>query len=696
MSEEMSLDNIRNIGIIAHIDAGKTTLSERFLYYSGKTYRIGDIDSGTTVLDYLEEERNRGITIVAAAASFNWKSAAAAGLIHLIDTPGHIDFTAEVERSIRVSDGAIVIFSGVEGVEAQSEKVWRQSDHYQVPKLAFINKLDRLGASFSRTFEEITEKFPLVKVTAFQLPIGIESTFSGIVDLLRMKALRFTGEDGAKVVEEDIAAEMLDICREAREKLICAVADLSDVIAEYYLEEKVIPDELLRLEIRKQVIAGKLCPVFAGSAKKNIGVQPLLDSVIDYLPSPEDRRFCMGTCLKTGNPEKVDFHDHNFCGLVFKVIAGGSADLLYLRSYSGHLSVNDILLNSRTGEKVKIKRILRLYSKNVEAVERIGPGDIVGVIGPQQTGTGDTLCSPAKPLALEKIDFPEPVISIAIEPRSSKDKERLHDCLELLCREDPTLELKRHENTGQLILSGMGELHLEINTNRIAREFHIDARFGKPRVAFRETLKNACMVTGIFDRVLGETAYYTEVDILLEPFHCEQGIIVETGIRCKDIIPLRWIYSASNTLMDGLKTGGNLGYALIYIKAIIKDIRGQPENTSEGSVAGAVLDGLQRAIADGTTLLEPLMKLDIISPEDTVGEITGYLQLRRTMIRGIDNIAGARHLHCEVPLAEMFGFSSALPKLSGGRASFSMEPHGYQELSASDLQRLVNDNKVCF
>lgn len=695
MSEE-TLNNIRNIGIIAHIDAGKTTLSERFLYYSGKTYRIGDIDSGTTVLDYLEEERNRGITIVAAAASFNWKSPETSGLIHLIDTPGHIDFTAEVERSIRVSDGAVVIFSGVEGVEAQSEKVWRQSEHYHVPKLAFINKLDRLGASFSRTFEEIKEKFPSVRAAAFQLPVGVESALSGVVDLLRMKALRFAGEDGAKVVEEEIPAEMLDECRAARENLIGAVADLSDIIAEYYLEEKAIPDELLRQEIRKLVVAGKLCPVFAGSAKKNIGVQPLLDAIIDYLPSPEDRRFCMGTNLKTGQPEKVDFHDPHFCGLVFKVIAGGSADLLYLRSYAGHLSVNDTLLNSRTGEKVKIKRILRLYSKNVEPVEKIGPGDIVGIIGPQQTGTGDTLCNPARPLALEKIDFPEPVISIAIEPRSSKDKDRLHDCLELLCREDPTLEMKRHENTGQLILSGMGELHLEINTNRIAKEFHIDARFGKPRVAFRETLKNACTVTGIFDRVLGETQYYTEVDIQLEPLHCEQGIIVETDIRGKETMPSRWKHSAADTLMDGLKTGGNLGYALIYIKAVIKDIRGQPENTTEGSIAGAVLDGLQKAIAGGTTLLEPLMKLDIISPEESVGEITGYLQLRRAMILGLDNIAGARHLRCEVPLAEMFGFSSALPKLSGGRASFSMEPHGYQELSAADLQRLVNDNKVCF
>ena len=696
MSESTSLDNIRNIGIIAHIDAGKTTLSERFLYYSGKTYRIGDIDSGTTVLDYLEEERSRGITIVAAAASFDWKSQEASGLIHLIDTPGHIDFTAEVERSVRVIDGAVVIFSGVEGVEAQSEKVWRQSEHYHVPRIAFINKLDRLGASFSRTFDEITAKFPAVKAAAFQLPVGDESTFSGVVDLLRMKTLRFTGDDGAVVQEEDIPAGMAAECDAAREKLIAAIADLSDTIAEYYLEEKAIPDDLLRREIRRQVIAGKLCPVFAGSAKRNIGVQPVLDAIIDYLPSPEDRRFCAATCLKTGKPEKVDFHDQHFCGLVFKVVAGGSADLLYLRSYAGHLAVNDMVLNSRTGERVRIKRILRLYSKNVEPVEKIGPGDIVGIIGPQNTGTGDTLCSPARPLTLEKIDFPEPVISIAIEPRSSKDKDRLHDCLELLCREDPTLEMKRHENTGQLILSGMGELHLEINTNRIAREFHIDARFGKPRVAFRETLKSACTVTGIFDRTLGDTQYYTEADIQLEPVHCEQGIIVETDIRGKASLPSSWVHSAKDTLMNGLKTGGNLGYSLIYIKATVKDIRGTPENTTEGSVAGAVLEALQQAIAGGTTLLEPLMKLDIIAPEETIGEITGYLQPRRAMIQGIDNIAGARHLRCEVPLAEMFGFSSALPKLSGGRASFSMEPHGYQELSASDLQRLVNDNKVCF
>jgi elongation factor G len=696
MNESEALENIRNIGIIAHIDAGKTTLSERFLYYSGRTYKIGEVDSGNTVLDYLDEERSRGITIVAAAASFNWCSDYGSGLIHLIDTPGHIDFTAEVERSLRVCDGAIVVFSGVEGVEAQSEKVWRQSDHYHVPKIAFINKLDRSGASFTRVLQEITTKFPAIKAVPLQIPVGIESEFIAVIDLLTMKLLRFTGDDGAVITSEPVPLEMQDEATAAREQIIAAVADFSDNIAEYYLTELEVPEEELRQAIRALVISGKICPVFAGSAKKNIGVQPVLSAVIDYLPSPEDRGSCQGINSKTGNPEQIDFHSQNFCGLVFKVIAGDSADLLYLRSYSGKLNVNDTLLNSRTGEKVRIKRLLRLYSKNIEAVENIGAGDIVGVIGPGNTGTGDTLCSVNHPVSLEQITFPEPVISIAIEPKSSKDKERLYSSLELLCREDPTLKLKRHENTGQLILSGMGELHLEINTNRILREFHLDARFGKPRVAFRETLKSGSLVTGVFDKILAEKPMHTEVDISLDVTPDEPGIAVHETIKNKTGLSQAWLHAATDTLLNGLKTGGNLGYALIQINASITAIRGNPENTSEGSIAGAVLDGLQQAIAGGTVLLEPVMKLDIIAPVDTIGEINSYLQQRRAIILGIYDLTGARHLRCHVPLAEMFGFSAALPKLSGGRGSFSMEPCGYQPLSEQDLQRLVNDNKVCF
>ncbi|QSH40811.1 elongation factor G [Lentisphaerota bacterium ZTH] len=695
MAQEIDLKSIRNIGIIAHIDAGKTTLTERFLYYSGKTHRLGNIDSGNTVMDYLDEERNRGITIVAAAASFNWASEGRNSLIHLIDTPGHIDFTAEVERSLRVTDGAVVIFSGVEGVEAQSEKVWRQSDHYNVPKLAFINKLDRMGASFSRTLDEMRNKFTQLKISAFQIPVGIESGFEGVIDLLEMKLLKFEGEEGEIFTTGTIPEELLPEAEAARDHLLTDIAELSDEIAELYLEEQEIPLKLMKREIRRLVGANELCPVFLGSAKKNIGVQPVLNAILDYLPSPEERFKYPALNVKNEQAEDITVNDPHFCGLVFKLVAGGSADLLYLRTYSGKLKLNDTLINTRTGEKVRIKRMLRLYAKSIEAIEEAGPGDIIGVIGPANTFTGDTICSRHRQVMLEKIDFPEPVISIAIEPRSAKDKDRLQTSLDMICREDPTLSLKTHENTGQVILSGMGELHLEINTNRIKNEFNVEARYGKPRVAFRETITSPASVTGIFNKMVGDSELYAEVDIDFIPAKMPQGIEVISEVAKGDM-PGSWLLSAAETLDGGLRTGGNSGYSLIYIKAVIKALRGSLEKTTDGSVAGAVLDAVDKVICSGTKLLEPLMKLDITAPEEVIGEITGYLQVRRAIIHGIENIPGGKMLHCEVPLAEMFGFSSALPKLSGGRAAFSMEPFGYQEISQSDLERLGANTSVKF
>jgi elongation factor G len=685
---EFNYRNIRNVGIIAHIDAGKTTITERFLYYSGKTHRIGDIDSGNTVMDYLDEERKRGITIVAAAASFNWDN----HLVHLIDTPGHIDFTAEVERSIRVSDGAIVVFSGVEGVEAQSEKVWRQSLNYKVPKIAFINKLDRLGASFDRCFSEIKNKFPDVVPVAFHYPIGIEDEFSAIVDLITMQQLHFTGDDGAEIIKLPIPENLNDECEFARELLLATVADVSEVVADYYLAEQDIPLSLLKNEIRKYVISGVLCPVFAGSAKKNIGIQPLLEAIIDYLPSPEDRESFSGYNPKTGKTVVGSVHDDTFTGLIFKVVASGSADLLYLRTYSGTLTVNDSVINPRTKEQIKVKRLLRLYSRNIEAVESVGAGDIIGIIGPRNTFTGDTLCSHNQQIVLEEIVFPEPVISMAIEPKSVKDKDKLKSCLEMLCREDPTLNMQRHENTGQLILAGMGELHLEINRNRIKNEFRIDARYGKPRVAFRETLERTCQITGVFNKILGDCELYTEVDITFEVIDSDDGIIVDSTLTKSKDMALSWIETALDTLQGCLKTGGNMGYSLIYIKGTITAIRGEQDKTTEGSIAGAVTNAVNQAIQQGTKLLEPLMKLNITAPDDVVGEITGYLQVRRAVINNIINNPEGKTLNCKVPLAEMFGFSSALPKLSGGRASFSMEPYGYQKISLDELQKLSHGN----
>lgn len=687
----MELDSIRNVGIIAHIDAGKTTLSERFLYYSGKTHRIGEVDNGNTVMDYLDEERARGITIVAAAASFTWKHEDKLSLIHLIDTPGHIDFTAEVERSLRVIDGAVVIFSGVEGVEAQSEKVWRQSNRYNIPKIAFINKLDRIGASYSRVLREIRGKFSDIQIVPLQIPIGVESDFTGIVDLISMKACYFEDDDGSKVKTTGIPENMIKEAELAREEMLGSIAELADPIEKLYLEEKPIPQELLKHEIRRLVLSNRIVPIFAGAAKRNIGAQLVLNAIVDFLPSPNDRNVYSVINPKTGEHSEISIDNNNFCGLVFKVIASGSANLLYLRTYTGKLHLNNTLLNPRTQERVRVKRLLRLYSKNVESIDEVGPGDIVGIIGPAGITTGDTLCAINNPVLLEKINFPEPVLSIAVEPKSNKDRERLDSCLDLLCREDPTLTLRRCENTGQQLLSGMGELHLEINCHRIKNEFNVDARFGIPQVAFRETLKKSCLVTGLFQKTIGEQELYAEIEAKLEPVHrLETGIVVTSDLKNKDMIPPIWVETAEETLNNGLRTGGNWGYPLIYIKGTITAIHGNDEKTTDSAIAGAVLNSLHQAISTGTILLEPIMKLDIISPENVIGEITGYLQARRAVIHRIENLPETKHLSCEVPLAEMFGFSKALPKLSGGRAAFSMEPCGYQKISPEDLERMVN------
>lgn len=692
-SPGQTLSSIRNVGIIAHIDAGKTTTTERFLFYSGKTHRIGEIDNGTTVMDYLSEERERGITIVSAAAEFNWTTEDKIGTIHLIDTPGHIDFTAEVERSLRVIDGAVVIFSGVEGVEAQSEKVWHQSDHYQVPKIAFINKLDRLGASFERVKGEITDKFTDIKTCALQIPIGSEAEFCGIIDLLGMQAVYFDGEDGSDVRKADIPPEMIDEANHAREELLVTISDLSDPIAELYLEEAEIGLDLLNCEIRKLVLSNQLVPIMAGSAKKNIGIQTLLDAVNIYLPSPEDKATYQGHSPKTEEIMEINVHDKDFAGMIFKVVAGESADLFYLRIYSGKLHVNDSLYNPRTHQKVRLKRLLKLYSKNIEAVEEAFAGDIVGLIGPSDVITGDTLCSPNRPVLLEKISFPEPVISMAVEPKSNKDKDRLDSAISLLCREDPTLNIRINEATGQRLLSGMGELHLEINSHRICDEFNLDVRFGVPQVAFRETLKQKVTITGELSKTIGDHDLYAKVELYLEPVpKLATGLEIHSDVKKKATLPSAWIESAEETLANGLKTGGNWGYPLIYIRGTIKNIEGDPTKTTENAIAGAILDALHKAIMKGTLILEPLVRLDVIAPESAIGEITGYIQARRALIHGIQPVAASQHLTCEVPLAEMFGFSKALPKLSGGRAAFSMEPCGYQEISVDELEQLANRN----
>jgi elongation factor G len=680
------MQRIRNIGIIAHIDAGKTTTTEGILYFSGLTHRYGKIDDGTTVMDFLPEERERGITIMAAAATIPWGD----HLVHLIDTPGHIDFTAEVERSLRVIDGAVVIFSAVEGVEAQSEKVWHQADKYHVPKIAFINKLDRVGASFPRVLGEIKEKFGDCALPVMA-PIGIEGEFESMVDLLTMELVTFSGETNEVVNRDPIPAEYVAEMEEKREALIERLADECEEIAMAYLEGEEIALSTLKAKIRELTLARKVVPVFVGSGKKSIGVQPLVDGVVDYLPSPEDCQNIPAEDVKKGGALVLHPDEKApFAGLIFKVSASKTADLFYVRTYQGTLKPNDTLLNPRTGEKVRPKQIFKIYAKTTETLDSVGPGDIVGLVGLRNCGIGDTLCDSRHPVALEKITFPDPVISMALEPRMSSDKDKLDEVLDLLCREDQTLTRNRDEDTGQRILSGMGELHLEINLKRVEQEFGVPVRVGEPRVAYRETLKSGCQQHVVFSRTIGETELFAEVGVSFRPLpKGEETFVVKNSVRGVANIRREFVAAAERALSEGLRTGGSHGYPLIYLSAELTELKVDPTKTTEGSVVGAVLQAIDQAITQvGTIVLEPLMHLEVMAPDDCIGEISMYIQPRRAVIHDMLTVGEVRKISCEVPLAEMFGFGKSLPRLSGGRGSFSMEPCGYQPLPANVVEKM--------
>ncbi len=672
------LDRIRNISIIAHIDAGKTTTTEGILFYSGLTHRYGNIDDGTTVMDFLPEERARGITIQAAAATIPWRG----HLIHLIDTPGHIDFTAEVERSLRVIDGAVVIFSGVEGVEAQSEKVWHQADRYHIPKVAFINKLDRVGASFPRVVAEINDTFGGCAV-AVQEPVGVEEGFHALLDLVTEELITFSGEDNRVVERGPVPEELRATLAERRQELIERLGNHSDAIATLYLEGAPVSAEALRRELRALTLRRLVVPVLAGSGKRRLGIQPLADAVIDYLPSPLEVGEVVGHDPRNDDPVAVRPDPRApFAGLIFKVSASASADLFYMRTYSGTLHTGDSLLNTRSGERVRPKQLLRIYAKSTEMIDEAGPGDIVGLVGLRDCGTGDTLCDPRRRVAFERISFPDPVLSIAVEPRFSKDKDRLDEVLDLLCREDQTLSLTRDEDTGQRLLAGMGELHLEINLNRIAQDFGLSVRTGEPRVAYRETLRGAAVEHAVFHRVLGETELYAGADASFSPM--ERGgelFRVTVNLRNRLLIPKALITAAEKALRDGLRTGGNHGYPLIYVAAELTGLDVVADKTTEAAVVGAVLQAVEQAISHaGTVVLEPVMHLEVLCPEECLGDVSLALQPRRAVIREMATVGQARRIVCEVPLSQMFGFGKALPKITGGRGTFTMEPCGYQEL----------------
>ena len=697
------LRKIRNIGIIAHIDAGKTTTTERILYYTGEIHRMGDVDKGSTTTDYLEEERERGITIVAAAITCKWKDSAGETVtINIIDTPGHVDFTAEVERSLRVLDGAVVIFSAVEGVEAQSETVWRQATKYHVPRLCFINKMDRIGAEFPRVFDEITarlESHPIpVQIPIGAGPEGTMGEFQGIIDLVAMKALHFKTEDlGSTFTVEELSEEILPDAQLWREKMLNSLADFDETFGEifmHHLDGGELTEADIHGALRRATLTGRAQPVLCGSSFKYVGVQRLLDAVSAYLPSPLDRPPVVGHHPKKGTEvTRKPSPDEPFCGLVFKITYDAHGDLSFVRVYSGTLKSGSRVYNPGKDKKENCSRLYHIRADEREKVEEAIAGDIVGVVGLKDSVTGDTLCDASHPILLERIEFPETVISMSIEPVSSSDKGKLADTLNALAKEDPTFTYKVSEDTGQTLISGMGELHLEILKNRMTRDYKLKVHVGRPRVSYRETIKKSVKkIQGSCVRQTGGTGMYAKISIDLEHEAQPKGgpTVVFVNKLKGGVIPSEYIPAIEAGLREEAKSGGRTGYPLVDLKITLVDGDYHEVDSNEMAFRFAASDALRKAVHEaGAVLLEPIMKLEVVTPEDYVGNITADLASRRALIdktftRGKLMIVDAR-----APLEKMFGYSTAVRSLSQGRASYSMEPLEYSAAPESLLESLI-------
>ena len=677
-----AIDHIRNIGIIAHIDAGKTTTTERILFYAGVTHRMGNVDDGTTVTDFDPEEAKRGITIYSASVSCQWQG----HTINIIDTPGHVDFTAEVERSLRVLDGGVVVFSAVEGVEAQSETVWRQADKYHVPRVCFINKMDRIGAGFDRVFGQLSERLKANPI-AISIPIGegpitTPTGFRGIIDLVQMKALYFNSEEQGKVIDVQPIPEDEQLrAEEWHDKLIDAIALIDDEAFAIYDETGDLPEDQIIRVLRKAVVSYQLQPVLCGSSLDYIGVQPILDAIVRYLPSPVDVPPVQG---KNPSPKKADkievrqpSESEPFCGLVFKIHADEHSELYFVRIYSGVMKSRSRVLNPRTGDKEMISQLWRMEADSREKLDEASAGDIVGVVGPKDAVTGDTLCDQANGILLESIRFPETVISMAIEPETSADRKKLEATLRVMSKQDPTFSAKISEETGQTIISGMGELHLEIISKRMERDFHIKMRTHKPRVTYRETMSAKVEQEGTFDRQHAGVRQFAKVRILLEPDPKDAGITVTSKLK-SNVLPVELAEIFQQALRDELKGGGLVGYPMINVKAVAVDAHYVEGETTETAIRASVADAVRQALqAVGTTLLEPIMKLEVVTPSDFVGNISADLSARRANIVNTELRGHLVVIIAEVPLAKMFGYSTAVRSLSQGRASFTMEPLRY-------------------
>ncbi len=677
----MPLDRVRNVGIIAHIDAGKTTVTERFLYYTGRTHKIGEVHNGAAVMDFRVDERERGITISAAATTFTWNDYQ----INLIDTPGHVDFTAEVERSLRVLDGAVVIFSGVEGVEPQSETVWKQADRYQVPRLAFINKLDRAGANHIRVLQQIESRLG-VQAVLVNIPHGIEDGLKGIIDLIDQRLTVYDSSTHGRELEfREIPSELRDEALEARNCLIEKLANCIDWMGDLYLAGEVIDSKRLKQAMREATLEGKLIPVFCGAALRDMGVQPILDAVCYYLPSPLDRPSAQGLDPETGKPiERPLTLDTPFSALVFKVVAASSTDFLWLRIYSGSLSTEERCYHPRLKIPLRLRRILRLHADRTEPVKEARCGDIVAVHGLKNVITGDTLCDPQYPITFEPIQFPQMVVSMAVETQTSAERDRLMEVVGRLLREDPTLGASTDDETGQLILSGMGELHLEVTRNRMQREFNVAAYFGRPRVSYRETVVELGVGKGEFLKRINDVPVSGRATVEVQPRPRPPGDRslpqVEIDISpVARLLPPALQREAKEILLRGCNSGGAHGYPIIDIKLRVLDIRhNDPPDPSIPLLGSLSLAQRDAFIQAQTVVLEPVMKLEVRAPEDCLGAVVKDLSSRRAEIRETDLSGGAAVVRGLVPLAEMFGYSTQLRSFTQGRGSFSLEPFDYQ------------------
>ena len=688
----IDLAKVRNIGIMAHIDAGKTTTTERILFYTGINYKIGEVHEGAATMDWMEQEQERGITITSAATTCHWKD----HMINIIDTPGHVDFTVEVERSLRVLDGAVAVFDGVAGVEPQSETVWRQADRYNVPRICFVNKLDRTGASFDRCVDMIKSRLnatPLV----LQIPIGLEGDFSGLVDLIAMKALVWPGETkkGEDYLIEEIPANLVEKAKQARHELLETLADCDDVVMEKYLEGAELTEEEVIAGIRRATLADKATPVLTGSAFKNKGVQPMLDAVNRYLPSPLDVKAIVGH--KQGDStveiERQPKNDEPFSALAFKIMRDPHlGKLTFVRIYSGSLSAGTAVLNSTKDRKERIGKIYQMHANKREEMESAGAGMIIAVMGLKDTTTGETLCDVDKPVILESMDFPAPVISVAIEPKTKADQEKLGVAIQSLAEEDPTFHVKSDEETGQTIISGMGELHLEILVDRMKREFKVEANVGKPQVAYRETLrKTVSRYDYTHKKQSGGSGQFAKIQISVEPLPTGSEQSYEfvnkiTGGR----IPKEYIPSVDDGCKEALASGPLAGYPLVDVKVTLLDGAYHDVDSSELAFKIAGIAAFKEAAKlAGPVLLEPVMSVEVITPEDFMGDVIGDINSRRGQILAMDERSGARIVKATVPLSEMFGYVGDLRSRTQGRASYSMQFDSYAEVPQAVSKEII-------